>query len=409
MRFVNTIIWGLLLVMFFNLLFLTSGCEPKDKIKKCAFISYDDQFYELINKRKDYSKYKYKRVQVFYEMGLDEQARLLAPLTEELVLFVERELNLQLNISELNLFLFNAKDECVISGEENIFSGTGFKSHGQKALLSLFIPENANLESILIKNSPIYPGVLFHELVEGKLASRIQVNFKSTKDNAESMQLTRWFREGFSDYAGYIAFQHLLEKINIPAKANKTLLYNGYHRNPFSELAKIGKNLFKWPQLNTYSIEVNIDHYDAAFGLFLLLEDTYGTKAIAKIVEEIDNLHHADGKVIIKLCNDVIGTDIVELANSFYFPDFGIEKKALFPIGNMEVPYGIRVKKVFPESIAQKAGIQEKDIIIMVDRKDISTEFEFEYAIFKSLNKQQIPIKVWRSNEGTLSFMLDMK
>jgi hypothetical protein len=392
------------------MIILNSGCKT-DRTKRCAIKTYSEQFSELLKSQEDSREYQYNRIRVFYESGLDEQAQLLAPLTEELVLYVEKELNLQLNISELTLFLFHGKGESP-NEEYAVFLGTGFNSHNeQKALMSLFVPAKANLESILKKNPGIYPSMLFHELVEGKLTTRIQVNFSSTKYDAENMLLTRWFREGLSNYAGYISFKFLLSKINVTEQMNKTLLYNGLERHPFSNLNKIGKKLFQWHQIKGGVYDNNIDYYEAALGLFLLIEDRYGIEAIAEIGKEINELNHADGKDLIVLCNRVIGADIVELADSFYFPNFGMDAEALFPheCNNFNVPYGIHVKKVSPGGMAQKAGIKEGDVIIKVNQKNISTDFEFEYVIFKSLPQRQVSIEIWRKNKGTLSFMLDIK
>ena len=160
---------------------------------------------------------------------------------------------------------------------------------------------------------------------------------------------------------------------------------------------------------DAYGHDVNIAHYNAASGLFLLIEDRYGVDAIAKIGKEINELKRADGKDLVALCNRVIGTEIVELADSFYFPELGVETEALYPQNNMKVPYGIHVKEVLHESMAYKAGIKKGDVILKVCQKDVSTEFEFEYVIFKSLRQQQVPIEILREDKGILSLMLDIK
>jgi len=410
LRTKNTITLTLILMSFGNLILLNSGCKTNDRTKRCAIKTYSEQFSEVLNSQEDSQEYQYKRINVLYESGLDEQAQLLAPLMEELVLDVEKKLSLQLNISELTLFLFHGKGDYP-NEEYAVFSGTGFNSHNeQKALISLFIPANANLESILKKNPGICSDILFHELVEGKLTTRIQVNFSSTKYDAENMLLTRWFREGFSNYAGYISFELLLSKINTAEKMNKTWLYNGIGRHPFSNLNKIGIKLFQWHQIKGGVYDNNIDYYEAALGLFLLIEDRYGIEAIAKIGKEINELHNADGKDLIALCNRVIGTDIVELADSFYFPDLGMDAEALFPheCNNFNVPYGIQVKKVSLGGLAQKAGIKEGDVIIKVNQEDISTDFGFEFAILKSLEQQSVAMEIWRKDTGKVSLPVSL-
>ena len=414
LRTKNTITLTLILMSFGNLILLNSGCKTNDRTKRCAIKTYSEQFSELLKSQEGSQEFQYNRIRVFYESGLDEQAQLLAPLMEELVLHVEKELSLQLNISDLTLFLFHGKGEFPLSGENIIFSGTGFKAHvtEQRALVVLLIPENANLESIVIKNPGIYSSVLFHELVEAKLTTRIQVNFSSTKYDAENMLLTRWFREGFSNYAGYISHKFLLSKINGTKQMNKTWLYNGLERHPFSNLNIIGKNLFQWHQIKGGVYDNNIDYYEAALGLFLLIENRHGPEAIAKIGKEINELNYANGKDLIALCNRVIGSDIVELVDNFYFPDLGMGAEALFPLpnecNNINVSYGIAVKRVSPGGMAQKWGIKDGDVITKVNQEDISTEFEFEFAILKLLEQQSVVMEIWRKDTGKVSLPVSL-
>ena len=137
---------------------------------------------------------------------------------------------------------------------------------------------------------------------------------------------TRWFREGFSDYAGYLAYEMTCSDINLEIPLARL---RAMHEHPFSSLSRVGEDLFTWHQHSNK--ELNSDYYNAALGLFLLIRYEFGEVAIRRIIRGLDSIDYIDGPALIKLINKTLNTNVKKLADDFQFPETGLEIEPLTP------------------------------------------------------------------------------
>jgi hypothetical protein len=119
----------------------------------------------------------------------------------------------------------------------------------------------------------LYPYLYIHEIVEdtlimGKGGRRIPMGNPILSFWPVKGKSTRWFREGFSNYAGYFAHKHIWsdldpKKYHIPYAQIEVA-----HSHPFSALKKVKKSLFTWPQYDNGKFNHDVLYYEASLGLF---------------------------------------------------------------------------------------------------------------------------------------------
>ena len=98
-----------------------------------------------------------------------------------------------------------------------------------------------------------YPYLLVHELVETSLIGK--AGGSVLPDLAWGMpglqmhvnNYTRWFRDGFANYAGFVAYEIVAGEVPSDKKLYQQEAL--VHTEPFSCLAQVGGDLFSWPQV----------------------------------------------------------------------------------------------------------------------------------------------------------------
>ena len=263
-----------------------------------------------------------QNIEVIYQHGLQDQAKCVADKVCLLISLIDDRISFNISI-KIRIYLLRV-DEIPRS-----YNAT-FKEENYTFSLPFFLEAcNESTESIF-ERSLLYPYLMIHELVEASLIrpeSGYQVlgdiSWKWFIFKGRTLNYTRWFRDGFANYAGYIAAEIISSRADLQQGAGN------HHQYPLSSLSKVGKHLFSWHQYS--SEDLANDYYNAAFGLFVLIRHEFGEEAIRKVVERLKKLEYPDGKALIKLFSETLDTDIVKMVEDFEFPDFGFESRPLTP------------------------------------------------------------------------------
>jgi hypothetical protein len=347
-------------------------------------------------------------VRVQYQRGLDAQAQRIADETAGLLDRVEQHLGMTITTATtVHLLRFDEMPQFFdieLAVEPNEFP------------LPLFVRAgDESWQSILVQNRG-YPYLLVHELVETSLGSRPtggrvlpDVEWGALGLKTHVNNYTRWFRDGLANYAGYIAHRAFTEDI---AGARHVVFREPVlHGRPFSALSEIGDELFAWPQSSRTGRER--DYYNAALGLFLLIADEHGEQAIRDILAEIARRETVDGRDLVEITNQVIGTDVRQLAAGFEFPDPGLDLTHVTPAlalnSGVEAREGMFVDALEPNGIGDEAGLVVKDVIIAVDSILVGNEFDFEQALFQARRRDSVLLTVLRREDGTLKITLPLR
>ncbi len=337
---------------------------------------------------------------VKYQKGLASQAQVIAEKVNDVFSHVESETGIKFKTRPL-IYLMRVQklpqnlDVVLNANDPNIYPMPMFAETG-----------NDNPNSILAEDI-YFPYALTHELTEtsltypdkqGKLKIFHQTRFLifiTTFDD-----YTRWFREGLSNYAGYIALDYL--RTNPDEKLSGVWDAAITNETPFTALDEVGDKLFKWEQNANQKIKG--DYYSAALGLFLLMENKYGRDSIKNILTELNNYEELDGSDLENVFKKQFDIDIRQLAADFKFIKLGIYSSPLssaFILNHdFEHDEGLYVKEVVPNSIADKAGIDANDIIVEINNRPIKTRLDYELALFDAMGQSDTQCKVWRKDEG---------
>ena len=187
---------------------------------------------------------------------------------------------------------------------------------------------------------------------------------------------TRWFREGYATYAGYWAQRAFCAQVAQLSPGSEPLQLRVRHLKPFSKLAKVKADIFAWNQ--TSKPDLDGDNYQAALGLFLLIEQRLGADAIRTVIRELPQLERPDGPAILKLFRTKTGVDLKEMVRDFDFPDFGLTFHA-GPSGQ------VQVERVRPASPAAVAGLRAGDEIQQVNGQRTYAALDYELGMFQAL------------------------
>lgn len=390
--------------------FVLSGCSINREITKRAFYSPKRKA-RTATSRGSFKKSPYKitdsalkdmkfedeisndKAVIKYQKGLSQQSKMALSELTQTIIQVEHQTGLEIIIKP-KAYLIRVEQipqsfEFTITNEPNQFC------------FPMFVEaRNEDYEDILTANT-IYPCTVLHEITEmsisapwsprsvfGDLHWRWFIFEWHIKHN------TRWFRDGFANYTGLLACR--IAKLKRPNSAP----YYG-HQHPFSALSRVGKKLFTWDQ--SYKGKDTGDYYDAALGLFLVIEKRFGKEKIKEIIQSIKTLDFPDGRALINLCNQKLQTDIEELADNFDFPVFGLKTDQLTITtalnDDLAVQTGLLVNYVEENSPAAVAGIKEADVIVEVNSQAVQNCLDLEIAFFDSLTSPNIDITIFRKNE----------
>lgn len=340
-----------------------------------------------------------------YQQGLAEQAQCIADRTAELLGKVRERTGVTITTrSTVYLLRFDDRPQdfdVMLDVEPN------------ELPLPLFVQTgDESCEAIVLQNRG-YPYMVVHELVETSLAAGRKRGVVLPDPSWGVLLLavhvnnyTRWFREGLANYGGYVAYEALCE--DIPSADRLHYRQPLLHMSPFSSLVMVGDRLFSWVQSSR--MEDERVYYNAALGLFLVIEDTYGQEAIREIVKEVAARRAVNGRDLLKITRRVLGADIRQLAGDFRFPEIGVELERLTPAlalnGGMDVQQGLLLVTLEKDSLAAQAGLREKDVITAVGATPVANSLDFELALFKVRDKASVPITVVRKDAGALTLEL---
>ena len=262
---------------------------------------------------------------VRYQRGLGDQAQCLADKTAALLETVRRRTGVTIRTrGTIYLLRFDRQPQDFT---------VSLVSEPNEFMLPLFVTVGHESCDAIVAQSRSYPYLLVHELVETSLIGR--AGGTVLPDLAWGMpglqmhvnNYTRWFRDGFANYAGFIAYE--IAAREVPSDKRLYQQEALVHTEPFSCLAEVGGDLFSWRKPPSRQLERA--YYNAALGLFLLIADTFGEQAIRDIVHEIAQRRAVDGRDLIEITNRVLGADVRQLAEEFNFPRVGAEVELMTP------------------------------------------------------------------------------
>jgi hypothetical protein len=369
------------------------------------------QQYQLDNSRLEQIEFEGTvtgpRISVRYQRRLGDQAQQIANRATEMLKQVETRIGATITTnSTIHLFRFDQTPQNYnirLTVEPNEFPWLLFVRAGDESY-----------PAILAQN-PSYPYLFVHELVETSLVSsgadaRLlpDIGWGALGLTVHVNNYTRWFRDGLANYAGYVAHGVVAKELarSESAPPNESLL----HTRPFSALARVRHKLFSWPQ--SAQKEQQREYYNAALGLFLLIEHRFGEQAIRDIMLEIATRDAVDRHDLLEITNAAIGTDVKKLVAGFRFPATGLRlvrnTPALALNNGLDVEEGLFVDAVRPGSLGDRAGLQAKDVIITAETAALTSELDLELALFRAREKQSIPLTVRRHSEGTVALKMPL-
>jgi hypothetical protein len=280
--------------------------------------------------------------------------------------------------------------------------------------MPLFVSAGSESCEAIIEQNTRYPNALAHELVEmslifhkppGTVLPDVEGELFFLK--LKMLNYTRWFREGFAEYAGVLAHQMVRSELS----GEYPTVNLNVCSSPFSSLSRVGSKLFKWHQYSRRAI--NDEYYDAALGLFLLIADRFGTGSLKDIVDQMNELDYLDGPDLINTVDKALNTDVEELVANFHFPDIGLSlsplTKATALNEDLNVKQGLYASAVEPNSLADRAGIKNKDVILKVGDEAVQNNLQFERILLRLLDRRTVDITIWRKDEGQMVIELPLK
>jgi hypothetical protein len=383
------------------------------------------------------------KVEVTYPKGLFFQAQRLADQLNIALNHIKKSTGFEVAYDQLSIYLKPV--DKIPDTPSYEWNDTMFLCSNNSYSWILYVEKGKDsYEEILESNSPELPSVFIHEATEGSITFKEKGLHVLTDmyysvlgiTIGKKIYYTRWFRDGFSNYTGHLAYESFI--------SNTTFNQNSFspwklqaHHHPFSCLSKLGENLFSWHQfqfdggnpkfIQTWVIPDNLtenpdsptapatelNYYDAALGLFLLIRDRYGDEAIKKIYLQLKKLEWVDGPALIQVFNEILKTDIRQMAKDFRFPylglymsEFGVDEESRQHGWDKE---GCYVHFVEPGSLSDHAGIKKGDIIFQINDQLIKTDYDFEIALYKFMNQQNIKLGVWRKGIGEMTLEIKFK
>lgn len=227
--------------------------------------------------------------------------------------------------------------------------------------------------------------IVFHELIEGiLLASKYPPTALADFGYGDRRFLfyTRWFRDGLANFGALIADRYITDKTSHDWSPRAYGRFRS-HPTPFSTLTQVETDLFDWHQYDDFSPEENRLHYNAALGLFLLIEKHHGRDAIKGIVLKLSELEFPAGDEIESLFAEN-GIHLRSLIRKFKFPQVGIE----FQTTTLEK---MKVESVKKDSIGNRWGLRPQDEIKEINGKPFRTRRQLEEELYyNGITKENI-------------------
>lgn len=348
-------------------------------------------------------------VNVHYQNGLGAQAACIAQKTTELLCVVQERTGVDV-AHYTSIYLLRVDD---IPSRFDI----RLKTDPNAFHLPLFVKAGSESCRSIVAENWSYPYALVHELVETSLVCPgsgacvlPDLGWQWLLVQGQVNNYTRWFRDGLANYAGYIAYENVRRDEKFSIDDISRLTKRRLHNRPFSSLSRLGKKLFSWRQQHEH--KQSIDYYNAALGLFLLIEQRFGEESVPEIMLQVNKQDYLNGSELIEIVNKALDVDIVQLAEDFSFPETGLELKVLSPalIANegLDVDEGLFVSEVDPNSIADTAGVQKGDVVLTVNDGAVGNNLDYELALFELLEHETAEIALWRQEQGKLTITLPL-
>jgi hypothetical protein len=348
-------------------------------------------------------------VNVHYQNGLQAQAACIADKTAELLRVVEERTGVDI-AHYTSIYLLRVDDipsrfDIRLKTEPNAFH------------LPLFVKAGSESCRSIVAQNWSYPYALVHELVETSLVCPDggacvlpDLSWQWFLVQGQVNNYTRWFRDGLANYGGYIAYDNVRRDDKFSIDDISRLTKRRLHNRPFSSLNRLGKKLFSWRQQHEH--KQSIDYYNAALGLFLLIEHRFGEESIPKIMLQVNKRDYLNGSELIRIVNEALDVDIAQLAEDFSFPETGLELDVLSPalVANqgLDIDEGLFVSEVEPNSVADTAGIQKGDVLLTVNDGAVGNNLDYELALFELLEHETAEIAIWRQEQGKLTITLPL-
>jgi len=166
-------------------------------------------------------------VTVYFPKELETQGRRLGELFSKQLSYLREETGFQLAWQHVNLYI-ERRDH--VDWEDHLTFFSCF-AESERVIGNLLYVENEDesCETIVAKNSG-FPLVHVHELVETSLFQSGTVpndgRRKTRQGQWETVNhYTRWFREGFSDYAGFLAHQLTISSLEFEKGAYSVAIH----------------------------------------------------------------------------------------------------------------------------------------------------------------------------------------
>jgi len=342
---------------------------------------------------------KVGRAEVAFQAGLKEPAGELAMEMEQYIAHVEQALGRELQVPVRAYLLRRDRMPGTIGG--------GFQRTSDVYQFPMFVAnEDESFETIRSTN-PFYPYMFIHELAKLSLVdpARPPLILADQKSNplVKIRYNTRWFREGLANYAEYLIYEKIRERAGAEHGDTSLTTFEMTHvyQEPLTSLAKLGPELFNWDAFNATAN--NPDYFNAAMGLFILVEDQFGEGAVRSIMDELEKENYVDGQVIEDTFSRTLGKDIRALVQDFALPVAGAELSALTPATaknyGLQVPQGLYVNSVTDAGLANAAGVQRGDVIVGINRRSITNNLDHELAMLEAKRHGNVYFTVDRMGE----------
>tara|TARA_R110001592_G_scaffold77298_2_gene232761 strand:- start:295 stop:1665 length:1371 start_codon:yes stop_codon:yes gene_type:complete len=400
------------------LLILLGGCETleqqsatetyedfRNQTEKAPFnvtFNYDDavvvddsyvatQYYE--------GTVKVGRAEVAFQAGMKEQAGEMAMEMEEYIAHIERHFGRTLETPVRAYLLRRDYMPGSVTG--------GFAPTNSAFQFPLFAIEgNEDFETIRSSN-PFYPYMFIHELTKLSLVDPARPPLiladQKTGPMMKTHYFTRWFREGLANYAELLVYEKMRERVVEGENYTALSSFESNHvfQQPLSALAKVGPALFSWEDFGENA--QNRDYYNAAMGLFILLEHRYGEDAIRKVMDQLETQYYVDGQVILNTINATLGTNIEQEVQGFDLMTAGAQASPLSPATaknfGLAVQKGLYVNALTETGAAQSAGVQRGDVIIGINRRTVTNNLDYEMAMLEAQDHGNLYFTVDRLGE----------
>jgi hypothetical protein len=329
-------------------------------------------------------------VRVSYATGIEAQAALLARLADHSLACAQEQTGMTIP-SQPHIYLLHLPGEprrleytLSMPRGPTIMPWLMFLTNASAATMAVNYPHDGDLVSDL-REAPMSIFLITHELYEINLVNpRNPLAMGDLRMGWGGLRWTyqyhtRWFREGFASYAGYCAEKdsrrQLAQLRADKSSASSAVYFPRPFDQPFSKLAKVKTDLFKWDQDSSATLQE--DYYPATLGLFLLIEQRHGSEAIRNVVAALPTLPHPDGKAILRLFQQKIGVNLKTMVKDFTFPDFGLRLK--------EAGAGtLKIISVQPASPAAQAGLATNDLIREVNGHATAGPFDYEWQVMRA-------------------------